>query len=476
MNKRIIIIGAGPTGLGAAYRLNELGYSNWTIYEKRNHVGGLSASFTDEEGFTWDLGGHVLFSHYPYFNSLVENLLSDRYIEHQRECWIHLKNRWVPYPFQNNIRYLDPEDQLDCLVGLAEVWKRKQKAENFADWIQETFGDGIARLFMLPYNFKVWATPLERMDRGWIAERVSVVDFKKVLENVIMAREDSNWGPNNIFKYPLKGGIGALFEAFIPFIKSHLVLPKEIKSIDTINKTIKFTDGSTDNYDYLINTMPLDKLIGLIEPENPSAVKAAENLHHNGVLVVGIGVKKPTTGTKCWSYFPEKDVPFYRVTNFSFYSPWNVPGGDLSTYSSFLCETSFSQYKEEDESTIVERTAAGLIKTGYLSPDDRGRIVSRWLYRIDYAYPVPTLNRDKALSVIQPYLEELDIYSRGRFGCWRYEIGNMDHSVMMGVEIVDRLIKGKNEDTAGFAAKEGINQAWDQDDEHTIEMANNRVS
>jgi len=457
MDKRIIIIGAGPTGLGAAYRLNELGHSNWAIYEKSNRVGGLSSSFTDEHGFTWDLGGHVLFSHYPYFDSLVEKLLGDRFIEHRRECWIHLKNRWVPYPFQNNIRYLDPEDQLDCLIGLAGVWKGGKTAANFAEWIHETFGDGIARLFMLPYNFKVWATPPEKMDKGWIAERVSVVDFRKVLENVIMSRDDKDWGPNSTFKYPVKGGTGALFKAFVPFIEQKLVLSKEVESIDTGRKIIRFPDGSTDNYDYLINTMPLDKLVGLIEPKSPSAVKAAEELHHNGVFVVGIGVKKPTVGTKCWSYFPEGNVPFYRVTNFSFYSPWNVPDGDTSTYSSFLCETSFSRYKPEDEETIVERTIEGLIRTGYLVQDDKRNIVSRWLYRIEYAYPVPTLARDKALSSIQPYLEELDIYSRGRFGCWRYEIGNMDHSVMMGVEVVDRLLEGKDEQTAGFIAKEAVN-------------------
>lgn len=457
MDRRIIIIGAGPTGLGAAYRLSELGYSNWMIYEKSEQVGGLASSFTDSQGFTWDLGGHVLFSHYPYFDTLVEKLLGDRYIEHRRECWIHFKNTWVPYPFQNNIRYLNPEDQLDCLIGLASVWNGEKRAKNFAEWIHETFGDGIARLFMLPYNYKVWATPPEIMDKGWIAERVSVVDFKKVLENVIKATDDKDWGPNSVFKYPVKGGTGALFSALVPFIEQRLSISKEVESIDTRKKIIRFTDNTTDSYDYLISTMPIDRLAGMIEPKNSSLIESAKLLQHNGVFVVGVGVKKPTTGTKCWSYFPEDNVPFYRVTNFSFYSPWNVPDGDTSTYSSFLCETAFSQYKPEDGDTIIERTIDGLIKTGYLSPEDRKNIVSRWLYRIKYAYPIPTLERDKALASIQPRLEELGIYSRGRFGCWRYEIGNMDHSVMMGVEVVDRLLEGKDEQTAGFIAKEKVN-------------------
>lgn len=105
-NLKIVILGAGPCGLGAAYRLNELGYKDWQIYEKNNYVGGLAASFKDDKGFTWDIGGHVIFSHYEYFNRLLAKLLGRDYIEHQRKAYIRIMNRWVPYPFQNNIRYL----------------------------------------------------------------------------------------------------------------------------------------------------------------------------------------------------------------------------------------------------------------------------------------------------------------------------------------------------------------------------------
>ncbi|MBE9571745.1 MAG: NAD(P)-binding protein, partial [Proteobacteria bacterium] len=118
---RIIIIGAGPTGLGAAWRLQDLGYGNWAVYEKNDHVGGLATSFVDEKGFTWDVGGHVLFSHYPYFDDLVEKLLNGAYLEHLRESWIRIFNTWVPYPFQNNIRYLPRDKLYECLAGLIDA-------------------------------------------------------------------------------------------------------------------------------------------------------------------------------------------------------------------------------------------------------------------------------------------------------------------------------------------------------------------
>ena len=84
--ERIVIIGAGPTGLGAAWRLNELGHANWLLLEQGTEAGGLSASVVDDKGFTWDLGGHVQFSHYDYFDRLMDDLLGpDGWLSHERE-------------------------------------------------------------------------------------------------------------------------------------------------------------------------------------------------------------------------------------------------------------------------------------------------------------------------------------------------------------------------------------------------------
>src|SRR6266480_3186806 len=89
-SQRVVILGAGPTGLGAGYRLAELGHHNWDIYEASDHVGGLAASFRDPEGFIWDQGGHVMFSHYSYFDDLVERMLRGDYDQHMRQAWVWL--------------------------------------------------------------------------------------------------------------------------------------------------------------------------------------------------------------------------------------------------------------------------------------------------------------------------------------------------------------------------------------------------
>ena len=208
---RYVIIGAGPTGLGAAHRLCELGVRDFIVLEKNAYVGGLAASFTDSNGFTWDVGGHVVFSRYEYFNRLLDELLGADKLEHQRIARVRMAERWLPYPFQNNIRHLPKDLVWECVQGLLR--ERSSELHTFQDWIQYVFGPGIARLFMLPYNFKVWATPPELMQYSWIGERVSVVDLEGVLKNLILGIDDAALGPNNIFRFPLQGGTGNIFKS-----------------------------------------------------------------------------------------------------------------------------------------------------------------------------------------------------------------------------------------------------------------------
>jgi len=441
---RILIAGAGPTGLGAAYRLQELGHRDWAIYERSDHVGGLASSHTDSAGFTYDIGGHVMFSHYEYFDRLVDRMLGDEHTTLMRESWIRMFDRWIPYPLQNNIRHLPTEVLLECLHGLVDAQTHNpREAANFSQWVDAVFGAGIARHFMRPYNFKVWAHPLEMMSKGWIAERVSVIDLKRVLTNVMLERDELSWGPNNTFKYPLHGGTGGLYTRFLPYVGDHLQLRREIVEIDLASKRVRFADGGEDRYDVLLSALPIPELLRRLRPVPADLLRVAAGLHHNHGLVVGVGVARPATTTKCWTYFPESNAPFYRVTFLSNYSPRIAPEGHML----LLTETSYSDHKHEDRAAIVDRVVEGLLATGLLEPADRDRIVATHVEDVEYLYPVPTLTRDRALAEIQPFLMAHNICSRGRFGAWKYEISNMDHSVMQGVEVIDSLLLGEPERT-----------------------------
>ena len=449
MKTKYLIIGAGPTGLGAANRLRELGMEEFIILERNNYAGGLATSFKDDAGFTWDIGGHVVFSHYDYFDNLMDSLLGDERLEHQRESWVRSNSTWVPYPFQNNIRHLPPEARWECVKGLLPGHRNEETPSNFAEWFDHIFGAGIAKHFMQPYNFKVWATPPELMQFNWIGERVSVVDLKKVLKNIILEQDDVAWGPNNTFKFPLYGGTGEIFRRLGKRLKDRTEFGQSVVAIDPDAKKVTTESGLTIEYEVLLNTAPVDILAGKwLSNRDAALIDAAGDLTHNSVYVGGVGLDirdESERNSRCWMYYPESDSPFYRVTNFHNYSPNNVarPGEQLA----FMCESSFSEHKPEKVDELMDRTIEGLVNTDMMDPARVKDICTKWEIAVDYGYPVPTLKRDGALRTIQPRLEEKDIYSRGRFGGWKYEVSNMDHSVMQGVEWVERMLKGTPETT-----------------------------
>jgi protoporphyrinogen oxidase len=447
---RIVIIGAGPAGIGAAWRLNELGFANWSLFEQEDHPGGLSASFVDGKGFTWDTGGHVLFSHYDIFDRLMDTALGDQWVHHERESWIWSHGRFVPYPFQYNIRHLPDDAQWDCVLGLVRLRKRGVALDhpvgNLRDWLLATFGEGLCRHFMFPYNSKVWAWPLEDMDYRWTGDRIAVCDLDRILDNIVAGRDDVGWGPNQTFRFPLRGGTGAIWKALADRLpQDRIHYRSRVVAIDARRRAVRFEDGNEVTYDALISTMPLDCLVkaaGLDELQPHTA-----RLDRNSVDMFGFGLvgeKPPELATKCWMYFPEDKCPFFRVTVFSNYSPNNVP--DPERYWSLMAEVSHSRHRpiiepEELPNRVIEALqAAGLLPNS-------STIVSIVQCEAPYAYPVPTLGRDAALAAILPALERMGIYSRGRFGAWKYEVGNQDHSAMQGVEIADRLVKGTPEIT-----------------------------
>ncbi len=439
----ILIVGAGPCGLACARELTRLGYERWRVAERTGKPGGLASSTTDPNGFTWDLGGHVVFSHYGEFDVLLDEVMGDDVYQHDRSSYIRFGDTWVPYPFQNNLRYLPREVAHECLLGLIEA-PGGDASRDFASWMQATFGDGITRHFMRPYNFKVWATPAEQMSSTWIAERVSVVDYRRALKSVLLEEDDLGWGPNNTFLFPMLGGTGEIYRRLALKLGDRITYEREIVEIDATRRIVRYRDGAAESYDVLVSTMPVDLLVAAIT-DAPDAIRAAAaTLRHNGVYMVGVGYETPLTDTKSWMYFPDDRAPFYRATNFAKYSPANVPNGDVARYTSYMTETSYSPEKPEERRDIEDRVEHGLRRAGVI--DGEPAVASTHVVDISYAYPVPTLGRDEALRIVQPWLMERNIYSRGRFGSWKYEIGNMDHAVKMGIDVARTIVKGAPEE------------------------------
>jgi protoporphyrinogen oxidase len=446
---RVLILGAGPTGLGAAWRLHELGVTDWTLVEAATTAGGLASSVVDAQGFTWDLGGHVQFSHYAYYDAVLDRALGDEWLTHERESWIWLRQRFVPYPFQHNLHRLDDDDCKRALAGLEEAARARAAGppRHFAEWIHRTFGRGIAELFLDPYNRKVWGCPLDRMDAGWVGDRVAVPDVRQIRARVAARQDDVAWGPNQRFRFPVRGGTGRIWrEVAARLPAARFRLGAEVTRVAPAGRTVELASGERVRYDALVSTLPLDRLVERCDGLPPEVRVAGRALLHSAVHVVGVGLRggRPATlARKCWMYFPEPQSPYYRVTVFSNYSPFNVPPGE--GHWSLMAEVCESRWAPVEAAGLPERTVAAMRADGLVG--EGAEVVSLWHTRLEHGYPTPFLGRDAVLAAIVPALEGLGIYPRGRFGGWKYEVSNQDHSFMQGVELVDRLVLDEPEVT-----------------------------
>ena len=444
---KLRIIGAGPAGLGAAYRLTELGYDDFKVFERNPYAGGLSATFSDGRGFLWDLGVHVTHSHYRYFDRLLTDVLPRGYLTHQRRSWTRSCARFVPYPFQYNIRHLPPEAMWDCVEGLLRLHERKAPArrpKNFEEWVLSRFGSGIASHFMLPYNRKIWRTSLAEMGFQWIHDRVPVLDLERVLKTMVLGEDDTSWGPNSTFIYPRKGGTGAIWNAMLGRIRPGAVnLSREVAKIDLDRRMLHLSDGAREPYDSLISTMPLPLLVRACGLK--ALGRTADRLRHTRVKVVGVAAPHALPAEledKTWIYCSGEEL-FYRVTVFSPFSPDLVPA--RSPWCSLMCECSFPAGTGVNDRMLRQRVLEDLRGIGLFNTDLRR--VHTFVMDAPHGYPIPTHDRDAVLEEVWAVLEKHDIYSRGRFGGWRYEAGNMDHSVMQGVEAAERIVNNTPERT-----------------------------
>lgn len=445
---RILILGAGPTGLGAAHRLHELGHTDWLMADRNPYFGGLATSFRDGHGFTWDFAVHVAHSHYHYVDALMDRLLPGGFLHHQRKSWVRTHGAYVPYPFQNNIRHLPGPALWECVEGLLEIQGKAhaEKPAHFAEWIRRGFGAGIAKHFMLPYNAKIWSTDPAAMGYQWIGDRVPTIDFKRVIRNVALGQDDVGWGPNATFQFPKEGGTGAIWAKLGESLPAANVrLGHAAVRIDAAARTVFFADGTAERYDQLISTLPLPVLAKMAG--EPEWTALAARLRHTHVQVAGVALDVPLPEEledKTWLYVPEDERVFYRLTPFSLFSPAHVPSPGRQC--SLLCEVSTpGDGPAHDWDTLERRVLSDLREGGLVQfRDDQARV---FRMHAEYGYPVPTLDRDEVLGALMPLLEARGITSRGRFGGWKYEVANMDHSLMQGVESVNRLLRGEPEVT-----------------------------
>jgi UDP-galactopyranose mutase len=472
---KIAIIGAGPTGLSAAFHAPDS-----VLLEANDTVGGWCRSL-EENGFTFDFAGHIMFSNEPYVHEMYSKLLGDNVHWQDREAWIYSKNVHTRYPFQGALYGLPHDVIKECLVGAIEARfgavnasdnKESQRLEqsrdpacragdvkdccgdgvlestvrlvkpktatpkntgepyaNFEEFIYKVWGAGVARHFAIPYNRKLWAVDLKEMETSWLGGRVPLPDLEEMIEGALRPVAKP-MGPNARFGYPLQGGFQSLMNGFLPHIKGRLRLNSQVVSISPSQHRVTMADGATLEYGHLISTMPLPVLLRSLRGEVPQRIRqAAENLRHISVRCVNLGIGRPNLTEKHWIYYPE-DTVFHRIFVQGNASPHcNPPGGFGLT-----CEITHAPNKPLpcDGDALIERCIQDCRKVGIISEEDP--IWAANQVDMPYAYVIYDHARANNVKLIREWLAERDIILSGRYSEWEYY--NSDHAFLAGKRAV----------------------------------------
>jgi protoporphyrinogen oxidase/glycosyltransferase involved in cell wall biosynthesis len=477
-NVTCVVIGAGPTGLSAAYHLGK----DTIVLDKNATAGGWCRSVRDK-GFTFDYAGHIMFSNDPYVLKLYQILLGDNVHWQNREAWVYSKGVHTRYPFQGALYGLPPKVITECIVGAMEarygtakkpdtkcdaannqdksialkiddccadgtvtvpesastgtmtsqaVSIGKPVPGNFEEFIYKVWGSGIAKHFAIPYNKKLWTVPLAEMETSWLGGRVPLPDLEEIIEGALEP-VGKPMGPNARFGYPLQGGFQALVSGFLPHIKGSIELNADVVQLSPCQRIVALADGRRFHYNNLISTMPLPELIRLIGDEAPPEVrKAAKGLRHISVRCVNLGIARENITDKHWIYYPE-DTIFHRIFVQGNASPdCNPPGGFGLT-----CEISYSPWKPLplDGQRLIDRCVSDCIKVGLMKPNDT--LITANQIDMPYAYVVYDHARAANVKIVKTWLSEHDIVLSGRYSEWEYY--NSDHAFLAGKKAAETV-------------------------------------
>lgn len=424
---KVIILGAGLAGLSTAYHLKK----DYEIFEKNDRAGGLCRS-EKEKGFTFDYTGHLLHLKNSYTQKLIKKLLQNNLNLCKRNAWIYSKGAYTKYPFQANT-YGSPKKVIkECLLGLikAKYETKRRKVKTFEDFIYKTFGRGIARHFMIPYNQKVWQRHPRELTTEWLGRFVPQPNLEEFIDGALNI-QSKNFGYNVTFWYPRKGGIESLISAFLSRV-DNINLNKKAVKISLRKRTVSFQSGLEVKFDFLVSTIPLPVFISLIE-DIPKKIKIlSAKLRWVSVLNINFGVNRKLID-KHWIYFPEPDFIFYRVGFSSNFCPALAPPNSTAIYT----EVSYGKKRPLPfgKREVEKRVIKDLIKARMLKSEDKISVVKT--LDIPFAYVFYDKNWKNCTRLIHEYLRKKNIYSIGRYGGWTYS--TMEDAILDGKEIAEKI-------------------------------------
>jgi protoporphyrinogen oxidase len=418
MNKKVVILGAGLTGLNCARQLS--GALDYGIYEKENQAGGLCRTVS-QDGFLFDYTGHLLHLQQPATKKLVSSLLKNNLSSFNRNSWIYSHQAYTRYPFQANTYGLPAKVIKECVLGFIEA-KMKTRPKpgrelGFYEWVLQHFGRGIGRHFMFGYNEKLWTVPAKSLTTEWLGQYVPDPSLAEVITGAL-SDQVSRVGYNAHFYYPEHHGIQSLVDALANKLPE-INLQETAVRLNWRDRVVRFSSGLEIKYERLVSSLSLKELAGITEDLPLPLKKKAAQLRYNEVLNINLGIKPALSSDKHWVYFPEKKYPFYRVGYCSNYSPYTHPAGTSSLYIEIACKAgSIAAMNQKQIDNLVNKTLGCLRQAGILK--GYSQVASLNILKISPAYCIYDFNRTRNVTILREFLREKGVYSVGRYGAWEY--------------------------------------------------------
>ena len=428
----VLIVGGGLTGLVAAQQLEREG-APAVVLEREAEPGGACRSLS-AEGFVFDYTGHLLHVARPETEAYLEELGLWQQLEiHGRRAAVVIGGWTTPYPVQINTHGLAPEVRRDCLLGFVRAWAKEAAGEpaDFRAWVLDRFGEGLAEHFFFPYNSKLYRARPEELGLDWVGRYVPKPKLEEVIDGAL-GLHDGDVGYNATFRYPVQGGISLLPNGIADRL-SGLRLEHEVTGVHLQERWVELAGGERIGWRQLLSTISLPALIDHLAGSLPKeVVEARHALRWVRVLNLALGVEGPAPRAEHWLYFPDPELPFYRVG-----FPSNH--GDLAPAG---CHTVSVEVSLDPGVGDVEALAAAaqgaLVGIGLL---DETAVRVRRVTVLDPAYVVFDHPRREAVSLLRGFLREHGVMLAGRWAEWKYSA--MEDAVLDGMAAARRLAAAK---------------------------------
>ncbi len=395
-----LIIGAGITGLSVAAFLGR--DADYVVLEADREIGGYCRTIR-QDGFTWDYSGHFFHFREPRIEQYLRERMTDQHIRTvNKKSFIHFDGKWVDFPFQKNIHQLPQQDFIDCLHDLyfAQRSADARTPDNFEEMLFARYGKGIAEKFLIPYNSKLYATPLTQLDVHAMGRFFPHVSLDDVIRNM---RNPDNASYNQTFTYPEGGAISYVNALASEVPEGRIHLEEAVTRID-VEAKVAHTSKASYRYRRLVSSMPFPALLRVCGRE----VDAAP-LSWNQVLVFNLGFDRKGPGDVHWIYYPQRDVPFYRI---GFYD--NIFGSDRM---SLYVELGFDRHARPDAKAELPGVLEGLRRVGVI---DGHTLVSSHSLVMNPAYVHINGPSNALYQRFSTEMAPQGLFSLGRYGRWTY--------------------------------------------------------